>query len=130
VIVVDASAVVEWLLGREGARAVAARFDKPGETLHAPALLSIEVLAALRGLLNGGHVHADRCRRAVEDLLALDVELYDPMLLVARVWELRDNLSAYDASYVALAELLGAPLLTADRRMSRASGHGAEIHVV
>lgn len=129
-IVLDASAAVEWLLVRDGAAAVADRLRDPDVSVHAPAHLGVEVAAALRGLVLGKHVAAPRASTALDDLAAADVTVHDPTPLLARAWELRDNLTPYDAVYVALAEVLGATLVTADGRIARASGVRATIDVV
>lgn len=129
-IVLDASAAVEWLLGRGGAGAVRRHLQDPGTTVHAPALLGVEVAAALRGLVLARKLGADRARAALEDLTDLGVEIYDPTDLLPRVWDLRDDVSAYDAAYLALAEVLDAPLVTADARLAGVPGVGAEVEVV
>lgn len=129
-IVLDASAAVEWLLVRGSAAVVAARFSDPDITVHAPSLLGVEVVAALRGLVMGGHTVSERARIAVADLCSADIMLHDPTPLLPRAWELRDNLTAYDAVYVALAEVLDATLVTTDARIARVPGVRAVIDVV
>jgi predicted nucleic acid-binding protein len=130
VIVLDASAAVEWLLVRSGADAVAARLRDPDVTVHAPSHLGVEVAAALRGLVLGRRASPERAALALGDLVAADVVLHDPTPLLPRVWELRENLTAYDATYVALAEVLQAPLVTADARIARAPGLRTTIDMV
>jgi len=129
-IVLDASAAVEWLLGRPGAAQVSAQIADPDVSIHAPAILGVEVASALRGLSLGHHLSADRGALALADLAAADVDLHDPTPLLPRAWQLRHNLSAYDAAYVALAEVLGATLVTADARIARASGVDCRVVVV
>ena len=129
-IVLDASAAVEWLLGRAGADGVRRHLQDPGTTVHAPALLGVEVASALRGLVLVGKVGAARARAALEDLVDLGVETYDPTDLLPRVLDLRDNVTAYDAAYLALAEVLEAPLVTADARLAGVPGVRAEVEVV
>lgn len=129
-IVLDASAAVEWLLGRERATAVADRFRDPEVTVHAPSLLGVEVTAALRGLVLGGHATPERATLALADLEATDISLHDPTPLLPRAWALRDNLTPYDAVYVALAEVLGADLVTTDARIGRVPGLRAAVDVV
>lgn len=119
-IVLDASAAVEWLLGRDLAPAVAARFSDPEVVVHAPSFLGVEVAAALRGLVLGRHAAPERASTALSDLREADIALHDPSPLLPRIWELRENLTPYDASYVALAETLGATLVTTDAHLARA----------
>ena len=122
-IVLDASSVVELLDGSRPGAVVAERIQDPSESLHAPHLLDLEVAQAYRRAVYEGAVSAARAAEALEDLVLLDVFRYPHDRLLPRVWELRQNLTAYDASYVALAEALDCPLLTCDRRLAR-SGHG------
>lgn len=129
-IVLDASAAVEWLLVRDGAAAVADRFRDLDVTVHAPSLIGVEVTAALRDLVIGRHMSAARASAALGDLTSADIALHDPTPLLARAWELRANLTPYDAVYVALAEALGASLVTTDARLARAPGLHVEIDVV
>jgi len=129
-IVLDASAVLELLLGAEHAAAVQQRIGAADETLHAPHLLDIEVTQVVRRYCLFEGLSAERGSEALQDLAALDVQRYPHEPLLERVWELRENLTAYDAAYVALAEALGAVLLTCDARLLRASGHHARVEVV
>lgn len=129
-IVLDASAAVEWLLVRPGAEAVADRLRDPDITVHSPSLMGVEVAAALRGLVLGGHTTSERASVALSDLASADVTLHDPTPWLPRAWELRNNLTPYDAVYVALAETLDARLLTADARIARTPGLGAVVDVV
>ncbi len=112
------------------ALAVEARLFGPGETLHAPHLVDVEVAQVLRRYAIAGEADAGRCRTALDDLAGLPLTRYAHDFLLPRVWELRDNLSAYDAVYVALAEALDAPLLTRDRRLTNAPGHRARVELV
>jgi predicted nucleic acid-binding protein len=130
VIVLDASAAVELLLLRPGARQVVDRIRDPDVVVHAPGHFPVEVLAAFRGLTLGGKLAPERGRQAVGDLVALDVTLHDTTPMLERAWSLRDNVSAYDAAYVVLAETLGAPLLTADARIARIGGVPVDVEVV
>ncbi len=129
-IVLDSSAAVEWLLVRPGSTAVVQRITDPDVSVHAPSLLGVEVAAALRGLVLGKHASPTRAALALSDLLAADIAMYDPAPLLARAWTLRDNLTPYDAVYVALAEVLDATLVTADARISRAPGVKARVDVI
>jgi predicted nucleic acid-binding protein len=130
VIVVDASAFLEALLKTPAAHAVEERLFQAGEQLHAPHLLDLEVTQVLRRLAAGGRIGADRCREVLDDLAHTRLFRYPHDFLLPRVWELRNNLTAYDAVYVALAEFLNAPLLTRDRRLANAAGHHARIDLV
>jgi predicted nucleic acid-binding protein len=127
-LVIDASAVVELLLGRPAAEGVARHIVDHGYELHAPELLDIEVLSALRRAVALRLASSERAGEAVGDLLDLPIARYPHEILVERVWELRDNFSACDAAYVALAEAVaegGAALLTADRRLANAADEHA-----
>jgi predicted nucleic acid-binding protein len=122
VIVVDASAVIETLLRTPAAVAIEARLFDPRETLHAPHLLDVEVAQAIRRYAARGDIDGERGAAALADLADLPLRRYPHDFLLPRVWELRNNLTATDAVYVALAEALGASLLTRDRRLAGAAG--------
>ncbi|HEY7140702.1 MAG TPA: type II toxin-antitoxin system VapC family toxin [Methylomirabilota bacterium] len=126
-IVLDASAVVELLLGSPRGAMVRARIQRPDESLHAPHLLDVEVASVLRRYHLSGEISDDEGREALADLAGLDIARYPHDPLLPRVWELRRSVTAYDAVYLALAEVLEAPLLTLDRRLARARGHGARV---
>jgi predicted nucleic acid-binding protein len=130
VIVLDASAFLELLLGTSVGREVAERIADPALGLHAPHLIDVEVAQALRRYLRGGEIDEHTAALALEDLRALDMERHAHEPLLTRVWELRENLTAYDAVYVALAEALDARLLTCDRRIARAPGMRGRVEVV
>ncbi len=126
-IVVDASALLEVLLRTPAATAVEDRLFAPGQTLHTPHLLDVEVAQVVRRYAANGDIDGERGRLALVDLADLPLRRYPHDFLLPRVWELRNNLTAYDAAYVALAEALDAPLLTRDRRLAAAVGHHAKI---
>jgi predicted nucleic acid-binding protein len=121
-IVVDASVVVAALLSSGGAGARARERLRLDQDLHAPHLLDVEVTAALRRRVRLGQTTQRRAEGALKDLADLAAFRWDHEPLLPRVWQLRDNVATYDACYVALAELLGAPLITADAALSRAPG--------
>ena len=129
IIVVDASAVLEVLLQTAAGAPMTPRLLSQGVSLHAPHLLDLEVAQVLRRFVRQGEVQPERARQALADLGALPLERYSHDFLVPRIWELRENLTAYDASYVALAEVLEATLLTRDDRIRKAPGHSARVEV-
>ena len=100
------------------------------EALHAPHLLDSDVTSALRGRVLGGHLTARDAQRALFGLSQVGMTRYPALFLTRRVWELRANLTAYDACYVALAERLACPLVTGDARLSRAPGLRCQVKVV
>jgi predicted nucleic acid-binding protein len=126
-IVSDASLVVDLLIdGGERGSWAAARVSS-ARLLHAPHVLDFEVVSAFRKRLRMGELSTRRARVALEDLQELPIERYPAARLLERIWQLRDRMTPYDAAYVALAEALALPLVTMDRRLARAGGHGAEI---
>lgn len=114
-IVLDTSALVEFLVGAdvvaEKVRAATVR-----EQLAAPHAVDLECASTLRGLVLGDKLAADEGRRALELLGSMRLRRYDHVPLLSRIWELRHNMWPYDAAYVALAEALGADLVTVDRK--------------
>jgi predicted nucleic acid-binding protein len=125
VIVVDASAALSALLNAGPARSALT-----SEQLHAPHLIDSEVANGLRRMVAAERLAAGSGWIALDVFRRLGMTRYPVFSLLDRVWELRDNLSAYDASYVALAELLNCNLLTADGRLSRAPGIRCSITLV
>jgi predicted nucleic acid-binding protein len=122
-LVIDANAATDLLLARPSAEAIAAHISQRGLDLHAPHLIDVEIVSAVRGLVASGDAAAERGEEAIADLLDLPLARYPHDILLPRIWELRDNFSAYDATYVALAEGLsdeGVALLTTDGRLARA----------
>jgi predicted nucleic acid-binding protein len=130
VIVVDASAFAEVLLRMPMASAVEARLFGRGESLHAPHLVDIEVAHVLRRYALMGFITSARGERALEDFSSFPILRYEHEFLLGRIWLLRNNLSAYDATYVALAVVLRAPLVTRDRRLANAAGSRATIELI
>lgn len=129
-IVVDASIMIDLLLQTPRAPAIEARLFDEADSLHAPHLLDVEVTSALRRYAASGMISVERCRQAMHQLMRFQLHRYPHSLLLPRVWDLRSNLSAYDAIYVALAEALEAPLLTLDRRIAGAPGVQAQIELL
>jgi predicted nucleic acid-binding protein len=130
VIVVDASAALELLLRTPAAAAVENHLFSPRQTVHAPHLIDVEVAQVLRRYAASGALDSERGCDALIDLRDLSITRYPHDILLPRVWELRENLTSYDAVYVALAEGLNAPLLTCDQRLANAPGHEAQIELV
>lgn len=127
-VVVDASIVVRLLANRPTDEALRRRLATP-RAVHAPHLLDAEVASAVRGLLLGGKISHPRAVEMLADFAAIRITRYPVHPHLGRIIELRNNLTAYDACYVALSETLRIPLLTQDEKFSRATGHHAELHV-
>lgn len=128
-IVVDASVLAPALADddHDGDRA---RERLHGEQLAAPELVDLEVVSILRRAARAKRIDERRSAQALADLASLPLRRVSHLPLLGRVWELRDNLTAYDASYVALAEVLDAVLVTADGRIKRATGINCEVAVL
>lgn len=126
-IVVDASTILEVLLRTTDA---ADWLLDSAETLHAPHLLDVEIAQVIRRYEARGELSAERGQEVLTDLMAFPVARYPHDGLLQRMWELRHNLTAYDAVYVALAEALDAPLVTRDERLASAPGHNAIVRIV
>jgi len=129
VLVVDAS-VLATALADDGVDGDRARSRLRGEVLTAPDLVDLEVTSVLRGRLAGGYVDTRRAELALGDLLDLPLRRVPARALLPRSWQLRDNLTVYDAAYVALAEAIDAILLTADARLAEAPGPRCPIEVI
>jgi predicted nucleic acid-binding protein len=129
-IVVDASLILDLLLRTSSAEAIGRRLFRANETLHAPHLIDVEILEVLRRYWLNKAIDSERAGEAIRDFYDLPIERYAHELLSLRVWELKANLTAYDAVYLALAELLEAPLVTADSRMSKAPNARVAIEVI
>ena len=132
-LVVDASALTELVLGRPAGTIVGEHLVHHRFAVHAPHVVDVEVLSALRRLVASGDATAERAGEAVADLLDLPIERYPHDILVPRIWELRKNFSAYDAGYVALAEAVTdepVPLLTADARLAGAIAEHCDVPVL
>ncbi len=127
-LVVDTSAVLDALIAERPAPGLVERLAAADE-LEAPHLIDVELLHALRRLVRLERLSLERAVDARTDLAELRLVRYPHEPLTDRIWELRDNLSAYDAAFVALAESLGAPLLTCDSALAGSGGHDAEIEL-
>jgi predicted nucleic acid-binding protein len=121
VIVLDASAAIDWLLQTAAGQQIEKRIYSRGESLHAPSLLDLEVAQVLRRLEREGAIFPKRADQAIQDLLDLRITRYPHFVFLPRIWRLRQNLSAYDAAYIALTEKLGATLVTRDARLASAA---------
>lgn len=128
--VVDASALLEFLLQTPLGLRIETRLFDDGDDLHAPHLIDVELAQALRRLVRAGDVTAARAEEALIDLGDLNLRRYAHAPLIGRAWDLRENLTAYDAMYVALAEGLDAPLVTCDGALGDTPGHDARIEVI
>ena len=129
VLVVDASAIAEMLLGTAKGRQVAMVIGSD-HSLHAPDLLSLEIASVARGLIRSGEITVAEAEQVVIELGALGIEFYEHLPFLPRVLQLRDNFTAYDAIYVALAETLDATLLTCDVKFGRSTGHRVAVRLV
>jgi predicted nucleic acid-binding protein len=127
-LVVDSSAILEALAAHDPAPGLIERLAKDGD-LHVPHLIDTEILHALRRMLRRGQISEERAYDARTDLAELMLVRYPHEPLNDRVWELRENLTAYDATFVALAEALDVPLVTCDARLADAPGHRARIEL-
>ena len=128
-IVLDASAAVDWLLQTSAGQQIEKRIYARSESLHAPHLLDVEVAQVLRRLVREAVISAQRAEEAIDDLADMRVTRYPHFVFLSRIWQLRHNLSAYDAAYVALSENLGATLLTRDSRLASASVRAVAVEV-
>jgi predicted nucleic acid-binding protein len=129
-LVVDASVIGHWLLTTQVPTREFAEQYAQGAPLAAPHLLDAEVGHLLRRHVLTGVASLARARIALETFLALSIERYPHARLLPRAFELRDNATFYDALYLALAEVLEAPLLTRDRRLARIPGVAAQVQLV
>ena len=129
-IVVDASALLEFLLQTPLGTRVEARLFRDRDEFHVPHLADVEVTQALRRLVRGGGVSPGRAAEAIADLADLDLHRHPHLDLLTRAWRLREHVTAYDAMYVALAEALDAPVVTCDAPLAGAPGHRARIELI
>ena len=125
----DASAAFELLLQTSTGEMISGQIIGVGE-VHAPHLLDIELASSLRRGVALGRVSGERARQALDDLRVMRVRRYWHMPLLARIWDFRNNFSAYDACYLALTEALDATLLTCDKAMASARLRHGQIELV
>ena len=125
----DASAILEVLLQTPAARRVSRVLFAASQTLHAPHLIDLEIAQVLRRYVRSAIISADRGTEALSDFLDLPLTRYPHFVLLPRVWQMRHNLTAYDAAYLALAEALDAPLITRDRALAR-TGSRARVELI
>jgi predicted nucleic acid-binding protein len=130
VIVLDASALVELLLHTPTGIVIVGRIADPALGLHVPHLVDLEVTQALRRYMRDGEIDAAEAKQALADLRALDLQRHAHEPLLDRVWQMRNNLTPYDAVYVALAEVLDTVLLTCDGPLSRAPGMASRVELI
>ena len=119
-IVIDSSAVIEVLLRSQIGMEIEERILSPFENLCAPHLLDLEIAQVLRRYCASGDMSPERGQNALDDLKDMPITRYPHDIFLSRIWELRNNMTAYDAAYVALAEALPAPLFTCDKRLASA----------
>ena len=129
-IVLDASAAVEYLIGERWHQVVADRVRQTAGQVQAPEILDLEVLSALRRLVESSRAPVHQAELALRDYLLLPIRRHGHRDLSPRIWELRHNVTAYDGAYIALAEALDAPLITCDARLAAAPGHNATIELI
>ncbi len=129
-IVVDASAMTELLLQTALGSRVETRLFRDGDELHAPHLLDVEVLQALRRVVRKKDTEPARVEEAIQDLLLFGIVRHPHHHLLGRAWQLRDAVSAYDAMYIALTEALDATMVTCDSPLGSVPGHSARVEVI
>ena len=129
-IVLDASAAIDWLLHTPAGIKVDQRIYARSESVHVPHVLDLEVAQVLRRFVRDGSLSSGRADAALQDLMDMRVTRYPHWRLLPRIWQLRHNLTAYDGAYIALAELLNAPLITRDRRLPSAASHHAQVELL
>jgi predicted nucleic acid-binding protein len=130
VIVVDASALLEFLLQTPLGARVETRLFQDQDELHSPHLIDVEVTQGLRRLVRVGEVSPVRAAEALADLVDLDLHRHVHLDLLTRAWKLRENVTAYDAVYLALAEALDAPVITCDAPLAKTPGHRARVEAI
>lgn len=128
-IVLDASAAIDWLLQTSTGIRIEKRIFARGESLHCPHVMDLEVAQVLRRLVRESRISAHRAQEVIQDLLDLEIARYPHFVFLPEIWRHRHNLSAYDTAYVVLAEQLGATLITRDTRLAKAPGAAVVVEV-
>ena len=128
-LVIDASAVMELLMATPNGHAIEDQVFGSGEPLAAPHLIDVEVLHVIRRFHHSSLLTIERSEQALEDFSDLPITRYGHELLRFGMWRMRNNLTAYDATYVSLAELLDAPIVTCDVKLARSSGHNVSFEL-
>ena len=126
-IVLDASVVVELITRGPLADSIRSKLAGSYDSIVVPHLIDVEVMNALRGLTAGHRIDSHHCGQLLAQLAALSAERYSHTPLLRRIWELRHNFTAYDATYIALAEATGSVLYTCDEKLR--SGHRARVEL-
>ncbi len=129
-IVIDASAMIEVLLDTDAAGRIKTMLLEAKTTPHAPHLIDVEIAHVLRRLAAKGEISDRRAELALVDMAAFPLQRYPHQPFLTRIWELRHNLSSYDAAYVVLAEALNAVLVTRDKRLAASSGHDVSMELI
>ena len=122
--------MLEFLLQTPLGARVESRLFRDGEEFHSPHLMDVEVTQGLRRLVRSGEVSATRAAEAIEDLGDLDLHRHSHLALLIRAWQLRQNVTVYDAMYVALAEALDATMITCDSPLAKTPGHRVRIEAI
>ena len=128
-IVLDASAAIDWLLQTPTGRRIEQRIYSQNESLHCPHVMDLEIAQVLRRLVRESVITAHRAQEAIHDLLDLRITRYPHFVFLPRIWHRRHNFSAYDSAYLALAEELGATLITRDSRFAAAIGRAVGVEL-
>lgn len=128
-IVVDASAMIELLFRAAEREDLVERVVRRGGVIVAPHLIDLEVAQVVRRAVGSGQMSEQRGREALDDFGQIRIARRSHRPLLDRIWELRSNLTAYDAAYIALGEALGCSVVTCDRKLAEAPGHGARVEV-
>jgi predicted nucleic acid-binding protein len=129
-IVLDASVLIDLLLRTHAAAASERHIFARNQSLHAPALIDLEVCQVLRRFAAEKVITPAQGKAAIRLMSEMPIERHPHEALLSRIWELRGNLTAYDAAYIALAEALNAPLLTRDRKLASSQRHQADVLVI